>query len=395
MTRLRRGCLLFAVLAGLASIAGAQSLDQERRALALAKAQSAAANVRADQLEARSALAIDESSRALAASAALASRIQSSEADIAAAEARIRLIEGLRRLQRVRLAEKQAPAVRLLAALETMARRPPALALVQPGSAHDLVHARILLAAILPVLEQRTASLREDVEAGQRLRDDADRALAALAAGRERLHDQRTRLVALAAARRRDAQRFASSAMLEQDRAMAMGEKARDLQDLIGQLGVDAARRESLATLPGPMLRPALPGMARATPVDRPALASNRLAYRMPVIGRIVTGLGEISGTGIRARGLTIATRPSAQVIAPNTGRVVFAAPYRGFGRIVIIDHGAGWTTLVTGLAALDVGVGDRVVQGSPLGRAADTDPRVMVELRHGNRPIDIAHLVG
>lgn len=379
----------------LAPIANAQSVDDERQALNLAKAQSAAADARANGLEQKAANARDESEKALARSAAIASRIQSTEADIEAGEVRIRLIEKLRAEQRARLAVKQEPAVRLLAALQTLARRPPALALVQPGSTADLVHIRAVLASILPVLQIRTAALRADVEAGQRLRADADRAVAALAEGRERLKAQRAELVRLASEHRRAADRYASSAMIEQDRAIAMGEKARDIVDLMGQMGSDAQLRQQLETLPGPILRPQAPGASRAAPVDIARAPSNRLAYRLPVTGRIVSGLGEVSGTGVRARGLTIATGPSAQVIAPNDGRIVFAGAYRSFGRIVIIDHGAGWTTLITNMAALDVAVGDKVVQGSPIGRASSTEPKVTVELRHGNRPIDIGHLVG
>lgn len=376
-------------------MAGAQSLDDERRALVAARRQSAAADARANGLEAKAAAARGQSDRALAESAALASRIQSTEADIAAAEARIRLIERLRAVQRARLAARQEPAVRLLAVLQTMARRPPALALVQPGSTRDLVHARAVLASVLPLLEQRTAGLRSEVAASRRLRAEADSAVSALAASRERIKAQRARLIQLAAVHRREAQRFATSAMVEQDRAIALGEKARDITDLMSRLGADAQQRQQLESLPGPILRPTLPGAPRAAPVETPATTGDRLAYRLPVAGHIVAGLGEVSGTGVRARGLTIATRPAAQVIAPNDGRIVFAGPYRGYGSIVIVDHGGGWTTLITGLAALDVAVGDAVVQGSPIGRAGAADARITVELRRGNRPIDIAHLVG
>ncbi len=379
----------------LGSIAQAQSLDDERRALNIAKAQSAAADMRADRLEAKAIVAQDQSEKALAQSAAIASRIQSAEADIEAGEARIRLIEKLRANQRIRLAAKQKPAVRLLAALQMMARRPPALALIQPGTTRDLVHTRAVLASILPVLQIRTAALRDDIEEGRRLRADADRAIAALSSSRERLGSQRAALVRQASEHRRIAQRFTSSAMIEQDRAIAMGEKARDIVDLIGQLGEAAEQRQQLETLPGPILRPSLPGASHALPVETGKPLTNRLAYRLPVAGRIVSGLGEVSNSGVRARGLTIATRPSAQVIAPNDGRIVFAGPYRSFGRIVIIDHGAGWTTLITSLAALDVTVGDNVLQGSPIGRARTEEPTITVELRRGNRPIDIAHLVG
>lgn len=391
----RGGRGLSAGLLLLGSVASAQSLDEERQALATAKAQSAASDARASRLEARAAAEQDRVEKAMAQAAAIASRIQSAEADIAAGEARIRLIERLRADQRARLAAKQEPAVRLLAALQTMARRPPALALVQPGSTGDLVHTRAVLSTILPVLKARTVGLRSEIEAGRRLRADADRALAALAESQQRLKAERGELARMAAEHRRVAQRFASSAMIEQDRAIAMGEKARDIVDLMGQLSVDAEQREDLETLPGPVLRPALPGAPRAAPVEAKAATSSRLPYRLPVLGRVVTGMGEVSGAGVRSRGLTIATRPSAQVVAPNDGRIAFAGPYRGFGKIVIIDHGEGWTTLITNLAALDVAVGDGVVQGSPIGRAPSAEPHVTVELRRGNRPIDIAHLVG
>lgn len=393
--RLRSARLLLAALILSGSVAGAQSLDDERRAMARAKAQSAAAEARAARLEARAETARDRGERALVESAALASRIQATEAEIAEGESRIRLIERLRAERRARLAARQQPVVKLLAALQVMARRPPALLLVQPGSTRDLVHAQAILAAVLPGLERRTAGLRREVEAGRRLRAEADRAIAMLAASRQRIATQRAGLIRLAAVQRREAERFATSAMFEQDRALAMGEKARDIADLMDQLGADALRRQRLESLPGPLLRPPLPGAARPIPVEGRIAEGNRLAYRLPVSGRILSGLGEVSGNGVRARGLTIATRQSAQVIAPNDGRIVFAGPYRGFGKIVIIDHGQGWTTLVTGLAMLDVVVGDAVVQGSPIGRSAAADPRITVELRHGARPIDIAHLVG
>lgn len=395
MSLARLACCLLAGMVLLGSVASAQSADDERRALSLAKAQSAAANSRAGRLEARAASAQDRSERALAQSAAMASRIQSTEADIEAGEARIRLIERLRAAQHARLAARQQPGVRLLASLQMMARRPPALALVQPGTTRDMVHTRAVLAAMLPALQARTSALRADIEAASRLRADAGRALAALAASRKALVAQRSALVRLASENRRAARRFASSAMIEQDRAIAMGEKARDIVDLLGQLGKDAEQRERLATLPGPILRPARPGTARPMPLDRASESTSQLAYRLPVAGRIITGLGEVSRTGVRARGLTIATRPAAQVIAPNDGRIVFAGPYRSFGNIVIIDHGKGWTTLIAEMAALDVQVGDTVVQGSPIGRTRAVDPTLTVELRHGNRPIDIAHLVG
>ncbi len=378
----------------LASVAGAQSIEEERRALATAKSQSEAANARAEKLERQAAVQLSAAERAKSESAAVAARIQSAEANITAAEARIRLIEQLRSEQRARLAAKQEPAVRLLAALQTMARRPPGLALIQPGSTRDLVHVRAVLSTMMPIVNARTQGLRADVEAGRKLRADADRALVAVEAGQRRLAEERARLVKLAATRRLDAQRLTRGAINEQDRAIALGEKARDIVELMADVSAAAEVRTALEALPGPMLRPTRPGDARAQPSGNDPAQDARFSYRLPVAGTVVTGLGEVSETGVRARGLTIAARDGALVVAPARGRIAFAGPFRGFGRIVIIDHGGGWTSLITSLAALDARVGDNVLQGGPIGRAGQDRPTVTIELRRGNRPVDITPLL-
>jgi murein hydrolase activator len=375
--------------------AAAQTIADERKALEAAKAQSAQASARADQLATRAAAAKTLADKAAAESAAVAARIQSAEADITAAEARIKLIESMRAEQRARLAAKQEPAVRLIAALQMMARRPPALALVQPGTTTDLVHVRSVLASMMPALRKRTAGLRTEIAQGRRLRLDADRALAILGASQKRLVAERASLVQIAAQRRQTSQALSSSAMLEQDRAIALGEKARDIVDLIDRLGEASTVRDRLEDLPGPILRPARPGEARAAPVDSASSASTLGSYRLPVTGTVVTGLGEVSDTGVRARGLTIQTRPLAQVAAPTSGRIAYAGSYRGFGRIVIIDHGRNWTTLITDMSTLDVRVGDRVVQGSPIGKAGTDKPTITIELRKGATPVDMTRMVG
>ena len=74
---------------------------------------------------------------------------------------------------------------------------------------------------------------------------------------------------------------------------------------------------------------------------------------------------------------------------------MAYSGRYRGYGNILIIDHDAGWTSLITNMATIRVAVGDRVVQGAPVGQSGSDDPTVTVELRRNGRPIDIAALIG
>jgi septal ring factor EnvC (AmiA/AmiB activator) len=82
-------------------------------------------------------------------------------------------------------------------------------------------------------------------------------------------------------------------------------------------------------------------------------------------------------------------------VRAPAAGRVAFAGPFRSYGLILILDHGGGWTSVVTGLAAIAVGTGEQVARGAPIGRTGADAPRLTVELRHQGRPVPITALLG
>ena len=371
------------------------SLTQEQQALRDARRQSEEARDRAARLAQQASAARDAAEQARRRAAAVAARIQQAEADIQAAQARIAIIARLQRAQAKRLAARQEPVVRLTAALQMMARRPLALALVQPGSISDAVHLRAVLGQILPVIEQRTAGLRAELARSRALRATAQQASDALAQAQQDRKAQRAELAGLETQKRLAARDYRANAGMESERALALGERARDIVDLMDRLEAAGDLRERLTALSGPLPRPARPDKAGAAPPERDAMASGPPPYRLPVVGQLVTGLGEVNDSGVRARGLTLAVQPSAQAIAPTAGRVAFAGPYRDYGQILIIDHGGGWTTLITGLHRLSVRVGDDVRQGDPVGVTDNRRSDIIVELRRNGRPVDIVPLIG
>lgn len=378
---------------------GRTSLQQEQAALKAARQQAEDARDRSLRLDQQAGLAREEAERARRQAAAMAARIQEAEADIQMAQARLAIIARLQRAQASRLAERQEPVVKLTAALQMMARRPLALALVQPGSMTDAVHMRAVLDAVLPVIRERTTGLRAELDRSRALRATAQQAADALTDSRMKLTQRQSDLRVLEARKRVAAQALRSDAGLEEDRAVALGERARDIVDLMDQLESAGDLRDQLAALSGPALRPARPDQAGAISSgeasERAPAVSGPPPYRLPVIGQLVTGMGEVSTSGVRSRGLTLATQASAQLVAPTAGRIAFAGPYRGYGQILIIDHGQGWTTLLTGLHRLSVNVGETVRQGDPVGIAGSGRPTITIELRRNGRPIDIVPLVG
>jgi septal ring factor EnvC (AmiA/AmiB activator) len=369
-------------------------LEQERTALARALADAKAAARRSAALERQADVAVADADKARAQARMIASKVQQAEAEIAAAEARVTIIATLQRAQKARLAARQQPLARLTAALQSMARRPTVLALVQPGSIDDLVRVRAVLATTLPRVEAETAELRKDIARSRDLAKQAMRAAALQKESRRQLAYRRAELARLEARSRARSRALASTSRLEEERALGLSERARDLDSLVGDLEQSATLRQRLAALEGPVLRPPRPQASQVVENAAPPASSVRPAYRLPTPGAIVTGFGEVAATGVRSRGLTLATRPSAQLIAPADGRIAFAGSYRGFGQIIIIEHVGGWTSLITGLARTNVKVGERVAQGDPIGRTAENRPRITVELRRNGRPIDIAALI-
>lgn len=387
--------VLATALVGVAAVpAQTPSLTDQRAQLSAASKAAKDAEARAQQLQRAAANERDEARRAKTREAAIAASIQAAEAEIVAARARIAIVDRMLAGQRTRLAERQGPIARLMAALQSLARRPAVLGLVQPGSTNDIVHVRAVLGAVTPEMRARTADIRAEIARTRQLRDGAQLAAKTLADSRARLQNDRLALVRAEGEHRLKSVGYRREAMFESDRALALGEQARDLVDLMENMGEAAETRAALEALPGPLPRPA-DGDATEVAATPAPKRSGPPPYRLPVSGTVVTGLGELSDTGVRARGLTLTTWPGAQVVAPTAGRVIYAGRFRRYGNIVILDHGGGWTSLVAGLDAVMVKVGDTLIQGAPLGRAPQRDaPRITVELRRQGRPVDLAQLL-
>ena len=371
--------------AGAFAAASAQDARSDAAALQQARAEAQKATQRSQQLDAASRQATSEADRARIASEALAARIEAAEADLTAAERRIALIAALQAEQRARLAEQQGPVIRLTAALQTMTRRPAALALVQPGSVRDAIHVRSLLAATMPEIRRRTAVVRAEVARSAALRNQSEQARSALATSRTALGERRAALTAFEAQQRGRSQQLTGLALTESDRALVLGEEAQTLAGRIDTRQSEEALTAALARLPGPVARP---GEAQAAPAET-------IPYSLAAEGRLITGVGEISDGGIHSRGLTIETAAETQVIAPAAGRIIYAAPFRRYENVVIIDHGNGWTSVVTNVATLEVARGANVQRGQALGRTGPGSSRVSMELRRNGRPVPFAQFLG
>ncbi len=373
MTRRLRSLLL--LLAGPALLSAADPL-------AAVRAEAAAAEREARRLEAAAASARSQGERLQGARAAAAQAILAAEAAVAAAELEERAARRALERRAARLAEEQRPAALLLAGLVQLDRHPPLLTLADGSSAREFVTLRALLDTSLPVIRTRTAALRSDLEAAQRLAGQARAARARLVQRGDELRSRQQRFAELERQANARQARLGGEALEAGDVALARLAEAEQLA------GRNAAERNAgrlaaeLVRWPQAPSRPAPPDGARLPPP---------IAWQVPVSGPVRTGLAEVSPAGVRSRGLTFANPRGAAVAAPAKGRIAFAGPFRRHDGIVIIDHGGGWMTLLTEVRT-GLSVGTRLERGAPLGRALGP---VSAELTLGGKPQPAALIAG
>jgi septal ring factor EnvC (AmiA/AmiB activator) len=358
---------------------GGEPLDA---ALKQALAEQASAQAETSRLEKAAADARTEAERLRAQQAAAAVAIEAAEARISAANARLRLASVYIAAHRQRLAAEQQPAASLLAGLATMARRPPLLVLADRRSTDELVEVRLLLEATLPVIRSRTSRLSAQLAEGQRLQQAALAARTELARSRDNLLGRRQQYAALEQRALRQALASGGQALGASDVALAAGE---NIEKLRGEQSGSQSIRAVAGQLAAEDAAPISPFPAEGGTPHPP------FTYQLPATAQVTEGLGAVDASGVRSRGLTLATGRGMPVAAPAAGIVSYAGPFRDYDGVLIIDHGGGWMSLIVNVASA-LHPGDRVALGQDIGRAIGP---LQVELSQNGRRISPALIAG
>jgi septal ring factor EnvC (AmiA/AmiB activator) len=138
-------------------------------------------------------------------------------------------------------------------------------------------------------------------------------------------------------------------------------------------------------------------GVNTETPVafrsDKP-FSGLKGSLRLPVAGELMNRFGAPrEGGGVSWKGLFIRAAEGAAVKAIAAGQVVFAEWLRGFGNLIIVDHGEGYMSLYSNNESLYKQVGERVQPGDAIAAVGNSggqpDPGLYFEMRHQSRPVN------
>jgi septal ring factor EnvC (AmiA/AmiB activator) len=153
---------------------------------------------------------------------------------------------------------------------------------------------------------------------------------------------------------------------------------------------LEERRRARAAKRPGPLRNEALP----EANAEAAAFRELKGKLKLPVIGELTNRFGSPrEDSGLSWKGLFILARPGVEVRAVAPGRVVFADWLRGFGNLLILDHGGGYMSLYGNNESLYRQVGDSVKTADSVAAVGssggNTQSGLYFELRFQGKPID------
>lgn len=193
---------------------------------------------------------------------------------------------------------------------------------------------------------------------------------------------------------------------LRQSQQLAKQELDKDRQQrqqVLASLSKDIhSKEESLQSVLGDIaqLEQLLKGLQQAledipiAPQQHTDFKRLRGKLKLPVNGRILAHYGSRRKQGkLRWQGIMIDARQGNQVRAVSHGRVAFADWLRGFGLLIIIDHGDGYMSLYGHNQSMNIETGDWVEAGEVIATAGNSGGRqstgLYFEIRHNGKPVN------
>ena len=299
--------------------------------------------------------------------------------------------------------------IKTLAALQNLALKPTEALLVQPLTPVEIIRSAMLLRETVPYLEENAARIRKELKEIAKKKNLVEKQFSQISKQKNILEKEHSRMKILVQKKSKMRNVVAIKSEKAKKNIEKLASQANDLRDLLTKLekqrlekqkqeeikrleakkaeeAKKLAEKNQVKTQTADLIKSASPVITKIGTEFKKAKGS----LPMPARGKIITAYGEQVVKGVSAKGITIRTRNQAQVIAPFDGSVIFSGPFRGYGNLIIMEHGDGYLSLLAGLQSIDVDVGQLLLAGEPIGQMPqDGDAKLYMEIRKDNHPLD------
>lgn len=306
--------------------------------------------------------------------------------------------------------------IQTLYALQNLALKPTESLFVQPLSPVEIIRSAILLRETVPYLSEEATKIRRKLEDITNKKKNIEQQMAKIASSKLSLEKEHAKMRDLMAKKSAMQKKLQTQSQETKQKIKQLAEQAKDVKELLDKLERERLAREKAERLrrekeareraeleayrkqqginepePAPQesSAPAQPSKSFMKETGK-SFAKARGRLPMPARGPIVVAYGEETSKGVTSKGVSIKTRSQAQVISPYDGSVIFAGPFRGYGKLIIIEHGDGYMSLLAGMDNIDCEVGQMLLAGEPVGQMPKSnDTHLYIELRKDNKPLD------
>lgn len=344
---------------------------------------------------------------------ASAKQIQNSEEKISRMESELETLRADLKKAEENFVVEDDNLIKTLSALQNLALKPTEALFVQPLTPVEIIRSAMLLREAVPYLQENAARIREDLEKIENQKNLVEKQVARIIRQKKILEKEHEQMKALVQRKSKIRNAVEIKSVKAKKKVEQLASQANDLRDLLNKLEKQRQEklrrqeeeRRRLAELKAAEARRAAEETKKLEEKQRADLIKfkpeviNEVGENFvkakghllrPARGPVVTAYGEQMSKGVTSKGIIIKTRSQAQVISPYDGTVIFAGPFRGYGNLIIIEHGQGYLSLLAGLEEVDCELGQMLLAGEPVGQMPESgDARLYVELRKDNHPVN------
>ncbi len=308
-------------------------------------------------------------------------------------------------------------------ALQNLALKPTEALFVQPLTPVEIIRSAMLLRETVPFLAEEAAGIRERLDAIAAKKRKIERQVASISRNKQKLEKEHRQMQQLIRKKAKIRSRLEDKSAATRKKIEQLAAQAKDIKELLVKLEKEKELRrrqererlEKLRREREELERYRAEQEAKAVSARREKekreqaksddLIKSQIAYikdvgqnferakgklSRPARGPVVVAYGQETAKGVSSKGISIKTRSEAQVVSPFDGTVIFAGPFRGYGNIIIIEHGEHYMSLLAGLNGIYCEVGQMLLAGEPVGQMPESgEANLYVELRKDSRPID------
>lgn len=261
-----------------------------------------------------------------------------------------------------------------------------------PQMAENIRYMRSVLEHDKRIFAEYTQKLEELHQLKQRLEQDAsrkERLKGTIVSKKQEIEQEKQKKANYLSKVQGDRQSFEKSIKVLQANAAR-------LQNMMERLEAESRRRS--------FQNREKPGSTRKLPPELPPVpdrgfASQKGRMPMPVRGEVVEGYGKHKHPEFNSytftKGIFIAASAGSEIKAIYEGTVIFADYFKGYGNMVIVDHGGGYFSLYAHASRITRKVGSDVRRGDTVAFVGDVDSTrgavLYFEIRHQGKPVDPA----